>query len=351
MFSPNTPPLDVECNDAQVLEEFASHRKAAPHVRPDVFHTQCSGQCTFWKSKRHRNCYVCEKSHRVHWCGPHCTETPIVLDGSEAHVCPLTHQDLEHSTYIAVPQFDANNRPRFHWGYSKSVVKQPRQKKRQKRVIQQDAIERITQSILVGDDRMRIFQAQTNNAKKTIRKKMKRLRSATMAQVIGVFQQARKAIGCTPPKTVDLDYLGVISKAIHEYMAKHPLCIQGTDSVIVASWLSILSTGIQTKFMDSTIHVAPRVEFVAKYIPPPQLMGMVQGVHCRAISVNTRKFIRYAISDKGNVISNNIFSLPGKQAPQGRHAARRAFRFSVSRPVPLGVGVPEGPGGRTPANR
>lgn len=254
-----------------------------------------------WHDSKHTAC-VCIKSLKVHLCGKDCAIPSTLLPHGEGYVCPLTNIVMPHPVLVATPMFDKNGKCCNHWSTYGKVVRSRAPRKLARKMFKEHDCSRIVYDMLVGKTRAAILRIQRARACKKI---------AKQGRLSGSFVSMRKAIHtqmAALPRPLPRDapsYVTKIAASIAAYANKHHVCRLGTIDITIATFLTMLSTGVNT----NGITVVPYSSFVAANIPPPTLMAHAPGVHCRSISVAIRKFKKFALGVHGIPVVSRAFVL------------------------------------------
>ena len=250
------------------------------------------------------NAAVCRHNHAVHLCGEKCTIQPDVMTNGEGCVCPLTSIMVRSQAMVHQAMFNKAgkciNNPSGYKSKPKGSVAAPAPRKR--KLLRRQITKAIVVDILNGSSKHKARKIQIERSKKKIEKAMKgsKRENWELARKLVAREHIRNYISpsCEMNKHVEL-----LTTAITCYARKHPQCISGTPEVVVATYLTLLSTGLISK----GVQIVPKNEFVAKNIPLPSLMSQIPRVHCRSISVAIRKFKGYTMNKNGDAKQNTAF--------------------------------------------
>ena len=341
------------------MEPHGSARAAAPLRRclawkrakgmsctPDTLHTTCTDACRMWPDVAGAAC-VCVQSHAVHLCGPECTIPPRRLDCGEGYVCPLSGIVVHASDDVATPLFDQAGRCVNHWSGNQRVrpkKRKPTPPRHMRKPLTAAACARLMQEILAGGIKRSTIGVLRARAAKRAARATKQLRCGggpvSFLAVSRVVHAAQCAIGTVPPEAEAARHVDRLSRAVCAYMRAHPECMLATNDVVVCTWLTLLSTGMEK----GPTAVVPRDAWVSQHIPPPSLMALVPRVQCRSISVAVRRFKKYAFTAKGDVVHERVMPRIPAGGAQLRPRTREARRAEVPSPVGAATwrsGVPQ----------
>jgi len=289
---PFVSPMTEACSARAAC--IAHHLRRGRVLVPDRGHRRCSAACPLW---RHERSVVCLASLNVHVCGSECALPARVLEAGEGYACPLTLMVRPCPVLVQVPTFDSYGRITSHWSHPtrRARVVRPR--------VCATQVCGLVHDVLVGRHRAVIRATEVARAAKNAGKAAKRLRrTAQFSDVQAIMSLARRA-SFAPTRFADPARVRAVGLAIHGYLLRHPTLCLGSPDVSVCTLLSVLSTGLA----HAGTTIVPRCPVVVQNLPSPSLMGRIPRVHCRAISVGTRRLKRYVLTQKGTPVFGRVF--------------------------------------------
>jgi len=263
----------------------------------------CTPACNHWVDTRTRRS-VCTKSLHVHECGDGCTAERVVLPRNEGFMCPYTHIVFKDAPLVQTPLFNKDGRCINHWAKHGPQARKA-VRPRAVRVLTYRVCVRIAMGMVHGKTRSSIREVEVSRATKRLRKAMKAAAPSTFAQYAAVVTRHTQSVSPTTSEADATVLVARVCRAIYNYTSAHPGCVFGTHDVTVATWLTMLSDGMQHE----GVEVVPCVQQLRRMMPPPSLMVMVPRVNCRAISVARRKFLKYVYAPSGLPRFNRVFTL------------------------------------------
>ena len=284
---------------------------------PDPRHVTCTPSCKFWECKQ-QNAFVCKCNFSVHFCGSKCKIPPIELPNKEGYACPLTQQVHKDRVMVNNATFGKDGKMLFTWGFPHKIKTRGPKKTvtKKKEIFSENECYQMMLDCLTGTHRQKMRKIQLKRACKNIEKHVKRVyknnKLITFCNLRHIIHTARQKLGPKSLKESRYNHIKELSKKITQHVHKHPECFVQCKEVIVATWLTLLSTGVTV----DNIVVIKKDECIAEHMPPPALMAMLPKVHCRSISVAVRRFKDYVTTPKGNVIHDRIFSFGLDNNPQ-----------------------------------
>jgi hypothetical protein len=284
----------------------AWHQKRNVWLVPDVWHTRCSNDCDMWPDYASSAC-VCLASLAVHVCGSECTIAPLRLEVGEGFKCPLTSIVVQPSEHVATPMFDNLGRCVNHWSGKARIHRVPRKRRSMfRRVLKNDHCLRLMMQIMAGTVKSEVRKLQMVRAQKNVDRTLKASgvgRARTFLELQSIVVSFRRTICPAVRPRGFADTMKRVSDRVCDYMRRHPTCMGCSPDVATCTWLTILSTGLHS---GATVAIE-RDDVVARHIPPPSMMALVPGIHCRSISVAVRKLKAYIFTRTGDVISSRMF--------------------------------------------
>ena len=321
-------------------------RRCSRHRWPTEAAHTCSAACAFWHDPR-APAVVCLATGAVHLCGRgRCRMPPV--QGSDCAVCPLTGIVVDDQVCVHTRQFSKESgRPLDHMGPFSRIPHgrrgPPNRPQRKPFVLSEAIATRIAHNVLWGKGREGIRCIQMAREAKKISVAVRRIlasgRATFMAlqRVIASHRVNVPEIAATP---AERQRVACLISAIVRYTRDHPDVLPANPVSVVCTWLTLLAQGV---VCGGETAIAPDA-CIARLMPPPALMSLIDGVQCRSISAGTRLVKTHMIVG-GSVVPSRRFSPYVRSQPRARRrppggpaGLSRAGATPVRGRVPGGAG-------------